>query len=55
MLAKGLTQRSFCKLHVFYGLAIDYSGTSLIRTSFIGAPPLSGQPKSILWFVAYWQ
>ena len=32
-----------------------YVGTSLIQTSFIQAHPLSGQLKSIMWFVVYWQ
>ena len=30
-----------------------YSGTSLIRTSIIPAPPLSGQPKLVMWLLVY--
>ena len=34
-------------------LKTSYSGTSLIPTSIIQAPPLSGQPKLVMWIVVY--
>ena len=43
-----VTYTKVCMLFLYL-----YSGTSLIQTSLIQAPPLSGQPKLVMWLVVY--